>query len=135
MHEARACGGTRRAGGARVFGMTTPCDNCPFLREGGVRLLPGRALRVAGDMLRDDGPPFFCHKTLRYTEEYVEVTTESQHCAGALLFAVHHGRETPVMRQARRLAWDPATLRAHDRVFARVEEMDAAAGDETRELW
>jgi hypothetical protein len=115
--------------------MASPCETCPFLREGGVRLLPGRVLRVAGDMLRADGPPFFCHKTLQYGDEYVEVTTESQHCAGALLFAVNHSQETSVMRQARRLGWDPATLRGHDRVFGSLEEMLTAASDVPGTLW
>ena len=118
-----------------MFELTAPCENCPFLRQGGVRLLPGRVLRVAGDMLRDDGPPFFCHKTLLYTEEYVEVTRQSQHCAGALLFAAHHGRETVIMRQARRLGWDPASVQGQDRVFGSIAEMLAAAADEPGTLW
>jgi hypothetical protein len=118
-----------------MFEMAAPCENCPFLRDGGVRLLPERVLEIGSNLLHRDGGPFLCHKTVDYTDEYGDITIESQHCAGALLFALKNGSETRVMRLARRLGWDPATLRGHERVFESVEEMLQAASDRAAELW
>jgi hypothetical protein len=122
-------------GVGRVFEMASPCENCPFLRDHGVRLLPERVREIAGSMLRLDGGGFFCHKTVDYAHDYGEVTADSQHCVGALLFAQKHGKETAIMRSARRLGWDPAALRGHDRVFDSVEEMLEAAGSRPVDLW
>jgi hypothetical protein len=118
-----------------VFEMAAPCENCPFLRDSGVRLLPERVREIAGNMLRPDGGPFFCHKTVDYAEDFGAVTAESQHCAGALLFALKQGRETHIMRLARRLGWDPAGLLGSERVFDNAEEMLQAAGTRPAELW
>jgi hypothetical protein len=120
-----------------MFEMTAPCETCPFLRDSAVRLLPGRALAIATNMLRPEGGPFFCHRTIAYDDAagYGTLTPESQHCAGALLFAAKRGRETMIMRQARRLGWDPSGLRGHERVFDSVEELLAVATAEPAELW
>ena len=120
-----------------MFEMTAPCENCPFLRDTGVRLLPGRTTAIATNMLRSDGGPFFCHKTVDYHDEaaYGALTSDSQHCVGALLFALKQKRETLIMRQARRLGWDPAPLRGHERVFDSLEEWLKASGSDPAELW
>jgi hypothetical protein len=118
-----------------VFELTAPCETCPFLRDTGERLLPGRVCEIAGNMLSPEGGPFFCHKTVDYTDAYGRPTRDSQHCTGALLFALKHGTDTKIMRLARRLGWDPAGLRGRERVFDSVAEMLAAASDGPRGLW
>ena len=118
-----------------MFELAAPCENCPFLREGGERLLPERVREIAGTMLRPDGGPFFCHQTVDYTDDFGAITVDSQHCAGALLFALKQGRETLIMRQARRLGWDPAALRGRERVFDSAEEMLRAATPRPADLW
>jgi hypothetical protein len=118
-----------------MFELAAPCENCPFLRDSGERLLPERVREIAGNMLRLDGGAFFCHKTVDYTDDYGAITIDSQHCVGALLFALKHGRDTAVMRSARRLGWDPAALRGHERVFESVEEMLQAASARPSDLW
>jgi hypothetical protein len=118
-----------------VFELASPCESCPFLREGGERLLPERVRAIAGDMLRLDGGAFFCHQTVDYADAFGAITVDSQHCVGALLFALKHGRETAVTRSARRLGWDPAGLRGRERVFDSVEELLRAATDRPSSLW
>lgn len=118
-----------------MFEMAAPCENCPFLRDSGVRLLPERVLEIGGNMLHPQGGPFLCHKTMDYADDFGDITIESQHCAGALLFALKNGSETHVMRLARRLGWDPAALRGHERVFGSVEEMLQTASARPSELW
>jgi hypothetical protein len=118
-----------------VFELAAPCENCPFLRRDGVRLLPERVREITGNMLSQEGGPFFCHKTVDYADDFGEATAESQHCAGALLFALKNGRETHIMRLARRLGWDPAVLQGQERVFDSAEEMLEAAGARPAELW
>jgi hypothetical protein len=118
-----------------VFELAAPCENCPFLRAGGVRLLPARVREIAGTMLSPAGGPFFCHQTVDYADDFGAITVESQHCAGALLFALRNGSETQIMRQARRLGWDPAALRGYERVFDGVDEMLQAAGARPADLW
>jgi hypothetical protein len=120
-----------------VFELKAPCETCPFLRQSPVRLLPGRALAIATNMLRPEGGPFFCHKTIAYDDGtgYGALTPDSQHCVGALLFAIKQGRETVIMRQARRLGWDPGELRGHDQVFDSLQELLAASADRPGELW
>lgn len=115
--------------------MAAPCEDCPFLRRGGARLRPERVREIAGNMLRPDGGPFLCHKTVDYSDDYGAATAASQHCAGALLFALKQDRETYTMRLARRLGWDPAGLRGHERVFDSVDEMLQAASADRSALW
>jgi hypothetical protein len=73
------------------FSMTVPCDSCPFRREGGVRLTPGRAREIAKLMMDSQGGTFACHKSVDYSEEDEDgdsiLGPDDLHCAGALIFA------------------------------------------------
>ena len=43
--------------------MKRPCVNCPFLREGGIRLTEERARELAENAVSRDGVRFYCHKS------------------------------------------------------------------------
>lgn len=110
------------------FDLKKPCSNCPFLKEGGIRLHPGRADDIAGMMLDWDGGTFACHKTAIDCEEDEEEggrkdTRYTQHCAGALIYAIKNDNFTQMMRIAGRLGWDPDAMIGHDDVIDDPEEM------------
>ncbi len=85
--------------------MKKPCDDCPFLKVGGIRLRRARIREIAGGMLDIQGATFACHKTVEWDEDgETEINTKSQkHCAGALIFAEKHGSANQSTRIAERL--------------------------------
>ena len=90
------------------YRMRRPCDSCPFLREGGIRLTRGRVREIAGMMTAGGPGDFPCHKTTvdvegEDGENDREATPESKHCAGALIFAEKNGTATQMMRIVERL--------------------------------
>lgn len=98
-----------------------PCDDCPFRKEGGIRLTAGRIHEIAGGMLSPDGTTFACHKTTGVTGSGKR---DERHCAGALIFAEKHGTATQMMRIAGRLGvYDPGRLLDHDAVFDDLPSM------------
>lgn len=108
------------------YSITKPCNNCPFRRtNGAVRLRRERIREIAGMMLSPDGAEFPCHKTTVDDEDGERVTTgDSQHCAGALIFAEKNGNQTQMMRIAGRLRlYDPDKLEGRDDVFDTMAEM------------
>lgn len=121
------------------YDVTTPCNNCPFRRKGGVRLRQERVEEIAEGMLDRRGRMLVCHKTTVDVEnedgegERTE-TPESSYCAGALIFAEKNRNATQLMRIAERLGmYDRTKLRGHDDVFDDMDEMlEANAQDERR---
>jgi len=111
----------------------SPCNNCPFLRGTPMSLHPDRVREIGGMMLSSDGGTFPCHKTTVDVEDDEgssdrEATPESQHCAGALIFAEVHGNATQMMRIAERLRlYDAKALMSNqkvvDSVFGSLDEM------------
>jgi len=92
------------------FDLTKPCDNCPFLKVGGIRLTERRVTEIAGAMLDSQGSTFACHKTTVYGstpegDEDLRAGPQSRHCAGALIFAEKQENATQAMRIAERLGW------------------------------
>lgn len=90
------------------FALKKPCENCPFRREGAIRLRPGRMTGIINDMLENDHLGFSCHKTVHcgkggdwveLTGEYIPSGNEMQ-CAGASIFLLKQGRPSVVMRVA-----------------------------------
>lgn len=84
-----------------------PCANCPFLKEGGVELVPGRLEGIVDDLIKDDRSTFHCHK-LVYSKagghhdgdgHYVPSGHEAM-CAGAAAVLMKRGRPTITMRYA-----------------------------------
>jgi hypothetical protein len=101
-----------------------PCSNCPFLREGGVRLRPERAADIAGQFLDDYGKTFACHKTTGASGGKRVLKKNQSHCAGALIFCHKNGHRTQLHQVLQRMGfYDPTLLRGHDRVFDTIEEM------------
>ncbi len=92
-----------------MFNITKPCNDCPFRKQNGIRLTEPRVVDIAGQMLSPDGVAFWCHKTTVSIEETDEGSTtrgagsDTQHCAGALIFAEKNDNATQVMRIAERL--------------------------------
>ncbi len=110
--------------------MKRPCDNCPFLRDGGIRLTVDRVKEIAGGMLDSQGITFACHKTTSVgradalnddEDEELVATGDSLHCAGALIFAEKNRTATQMMRIMERLrAYDHKALMADKAVVATV---------------
>lgn len=113
--------------------LVSPCSDCPFLREGGIRLYPDRALAIATMMLDEGaGGTFTCHQSAGLGRRRRPKWKHS-HCAGALLFAEKHGRQTAFMQVAHRCGfYDPERLQGTERVFDTVNEMLAVQLPERR---
>lgn len=112
------------------YAMTTPCDNCPFRKEGGIRLRAARLLDLADPRAGE----FACHKTTASSEEDEDgarhATEDSSHCAGALIFHEKQGQSTQMMRICERIGmYDHTKLRGQDLVFDDVAEMLEASVD------
>lgn len=109
------------------YDLMKPCSNCPFLKEGGVRLTEDRAAEIAAAMLDSQGSTFACHKTTIDAPDdedgsgLMAATPKSKHCAGALIFAEKNGKANQMMRIAERLRmYDAGKLMAQAEVVATV---------------
>lgn len=110
------------------YDMTVPCNNCPFRKEGGIRLTDERVKEIASGMLCSQGIQFPCHKTT--TEDQKSDDDRSGHfiptdgniaCAGALIFAEKQGKATQMMRIMERLGgYDYKKLMANKEVVSQV---------------
>ncbi len=104
-----------------------PCNNCPFLRENGVRLRPERAQEIARCALDSQGASFTCHKTTvagRGGDR--KDGPNAQHCTGALILMEKNDTANQMARIAMRLGvYDPRKLdkTAFDLVFDDEDEM------------
>ena len=119
------------------FDLRKPCEDCPFLREGGIRLRRERVLEIAEAMLDSQGSTFACHKTTIDSPDGdgdLVATPKSKHCAGALIFAEKNENGTQAMRIMERLGmYDAKALMSDktvvDRVFDDLDEMLAVNED------
>lgn len=103
------------------YDLHVPCSNCPFLRQGGIRLKKARVKQICRDILSDQGKTFACHKTTAERDGEMREVMSSRHCAGALIFSEKHGNCTQMMRIAERLGmYEPKKLMADQEVVARV---------------
>jgi hypothetical protein len=112
------------------YDLHKPCNNCPFLRKGGIRLHPSRVREIAGMMLSTAGGDFPCHKTTVEARDGFDrrATKDSRHCAGALIFAEKNGNATQLMRIMERLGFYDAQALMKDKsitelVFDDMKEM------------
>lgn len=130
--------------------MPRPCGDCPFLREGGIRLTVTRAAGLAGNAVDWNGTRFFCHKSYysevaklekggedaeeRLYEEdegggdggTVPAPSGVMDCAGSAILGEKAGVMTQALRMAARFGiYDPDGFSEGDRraVFDSVEEM------------
>ncbi|MBR8426186.1 hypothetical protein [Burkholderia cenocepacia] len=94
---------------AEYFRMKRPCKNCPFLKEGGIELAPGRMEDIVGHLYASDENTFDCHETVHSdkfggtwddeTGNYRPSGKEA-HCAGAAAFLQKTGMSSKWMRIA-----------------------------------
>lgn len=102
------------------YKLKRPCANCPFRREGGIPLRPGRIREIAGMMLDSQGGSFPCHRTVDQDDR--EESSE-QHCAGALAFAHKQYVMPQLARIMMRLgAFNPDKLESLDEVWNDINE-------------
>lgn len=115
------------------FNLTRPCNNCPFLKENGIRLMAARVRQIAGDALHPTGRTFACHKTTIDNDDGdPSIGRSSSHCAGSLLFSIKHDHQTQLMQIAERLGlYKPEKLVGHEKVFDNMEQMLKTALDRT----
>ena len=79
------------------YAMTTPCDDCPFLK----RMAHGFTLARLREFASGE---FACHKTCDDNEDGDFIAgSDSLHCAGALIWLEKRGRSTQMMRIMERL--------------------------------
>lgn len=98
----------------------TPCNDCPFRREGGIRLRAGRLEEIVAAVAPPDGQgaSFQCHKTRKKNAKYLV-------CAGALIFAYKQDATSQYTRVLERLrAIDPDLAKGdHPEIFDDIAEM------------
>lgn len=97
-----------------------PCKDCPFRREGGIRLRAGRIHEIVAAVAPPDGQgaSFQCHKTRKKTARYLV-------CAGALIFAYKQEASSQYTRVLERLrAIDRDLCNGdHPEIFDDIDEM------------
>jgi hypothetical protein len=81
------------------YNLTTPCDQCPFLKGSGFtwQALKGHA---SGE--------FPCHKTCKLDEDestFIPRSDKTPHCAGALIFLEKQNAPHQMMRICERLGF------------------------------
>lgn len=122
------------------FDLTGPCADCPFLREGGIRVHPTRARDFAQGQL--NGHPagsFPCHRTTIETvdaegEETPGWGPQTQYCGGAMAFAAKQESYNQVLQIAMRVGWwhpGQITPETRERVFDSVFAMMGAPTQRT----
>lgn len=101
------------------YEMTHPCARCPF-RKGTKMLL--RSERV--EEIEACAGDFPCHETVDYTDnDKGDETLDTQHCAGALIYAEKQERSTQMMRIMERLGmYDRTKLGDEDLVWDDLDE-------------
>lgn len=99
-----------------------PCNNCPFLKVGGIELRQGRLSQIIAKLIADDFLVFHCHKSVHnertggsFDEEgNYTVSHKEAMCAGAAIYLEKVCRPTVGMRYARMLGiYDPALSQQH----------------------
>lgn len=112
------------------FDMTNPCCNCPFRKDIPPYLTANRVREIDGSLIRGDFP---CHKTTVPDDDddddfgKMKPTSESQHCAGALIMMERMERPSQMMRIAERLGmYDRRKLNMESPVYDDFDEMEEA---------
>lgn len=97
-----------------------PCKDCPFRREGGIRLRAGRIEEIVACVAPEDGQgaSFQCHKTRKKGAKHLL-------CAGALIFAFKQGASSQYTRVLERLGAIDRNLcdGDHPEIFDDIDEM------------
>lgn len=113
------------------FNLTRPCRDCPFRREGGIRLHRERAREIAKNTILAQGASFPCHKTVDYdscSEDGAPLPSDGEsYCAGAIAFGLNNRMLNQILRIAQRLGmWKSKDIKDRQQVFGSVSEMVSA---------
>lgn len=74
-----------------------PCANCPFRKTGGITLTPGRISELARGAGGGREFSFSCHKTMDYSGDEPQETSNTKLCAGSLAYSKKQGHTTKAM--------------------------------------
>lgn len=116
------------------FDMRKPCPRCPFRSDITQYLTSGRCDEIL-TAITDQQQTFSCHKTIETVEDDdgntdTRSTSDSQHCAGALILLEHEERPNQMMRIMERLGfYDRTKLDMDSPVYESVEDMQEAHDD------
>lgn len=110
---------------SKAYGMTTPCDQCPFRSDVRPYLRKARVREIEESLERGEFP---CHKTAQYDEDGEPTRSGDEvHCAGALILMEKEGRSSQMMRIAERIGmYDPSKLNMNAPVYESFDEMEKA---------
>ena len=103
--------------------LVRPCKNCPFRTDCTPAWLGrARAADIAESLLAEAS--FSCHETNGFDDEGETIeTSESQHCAGAMILLEHLKRPNQWMRWMERLGfYDQAKMDMTAPVFTTVDD-------------
>lgn len=114
----------------KPYGLTKPCDNCPFRNDIPAFLTKGRVREIERALDRGE---FECHKTTFSTggefdeDGHYNRSGKEAHCAGALILLEKLERPSQMMRISERLGmYDRTKLDMDAPVFDTFKEMIAA---------
>jgi Family of unknown function (DUF6283) len=114
------------------FDLKNPCEHCPFRSNIKGYLNKERVKEIVSSITEGDGT-FSCHKHNEFADDDeggVMETSDSQHCAGALIFLEKQDRPNQMMRIAERLGiYDRKKLNMKAPVFKNGAEMVKANED------
>lgn len=114
------------------YDMVRPCASCPFRADIRPYLRRSRVKQILRDITQNQ-MTFACHKTLAPGDDELaemDVTDDSQHCAGAMILLEKMEKPNQMMRIAERLGmYDVRRLDMDALVYETDKEMINAHAD------
>lgn len=106
--------------------LDAPCNDCPFLKKGGVRLRRERLKEIVGA-----SGVFSCHKTVKRNEDDEVIAHKGEAvCGGFLIFMEKTDNANQMMRIGHSLGmYEPAQQKSQEKVFDSLAELLATAVD------
>jgi len=119
---------------AEAYRQHSPCDDCPFLKEGGVRHGAERARDYASYFCLQPARTFPCHKSVPKDDDRTQYSAwraGQTLCAGGLMFAEKVHCTNDIARYGAAKGWyDPSKFIGMDLVFDSLADMLKAHEDE-----
>lgn len=121
-----------------MFALKRACSDCPFRKQGGIRLNEARTREIAGYFIdASQSSTFPCHKTVDYDNEDEEDgdrptsnVGDWQMCAGGMIFADKAGQLSTMMQLGTRLGLMKIDeLQGRDEIVDTLDELLALAQD------
>lgn len=120
-----------------MFRLTKPCTTCPFRKQGGLALRPGRLEGIIESLVHDDWSNFQCHDTVqartggRWDDAgRYHASGQEAMCAGAAIYLAKAGRPTVGMRLGAALGYfNIERLRPHwDAIIEPLADVPSGSG-------